>query len=336
MTTSDAGGRAASGAAPVVVGVDGGGTGSRAVVLDPGGTELAREVGSAAIVVPGAETASLEALRDLVRRALRRAGVEPARGALALVAGLAGVGREVDRARMETLLRSSGLASAVEVRNDAEVAVHDAFGEGPGILLVGGTGSIALARLPSGRWLRAGGWGALAGDEGSGWSLGLAAVRGVLRAMDGRGPATALEAQVTAALGTTDAPEIVDRLRTAAKGEVAALAPAVIEVADGGDPVARALVDGAARALADHLAPMVRAWRQEADDAPPPVALLGGLVVPGGPLRGRLLPLLEELGVAPLTLPPDPARGAAALARRLARPEAPAARADRPSPHLSN
>jgi N-acetylglucosamine kinase-like BadF-type ATPase len=318
MTAPDAGGRGAPAAAPVVVGVDGGGTGSRAVVQSMTGEELAREVGSAAIVIPGSETASLEAIRDLVRRALRRAGVEPQTPAQALVTGLAGVGREVDRARMETRLGNSGLALRVGVRNDGEVALHDAFGSGPGILLVGGTGSIALARLPSGAWRRTGGWGALAGDEGSGWSLGLGAVQAALRAIDGRGPATALEGVVASAFGTSDPFELLDRLRTAAKGEVAALAPEVIRVADEGDEVAAALADEAARALAGHLRPLVEAWKDAAAE-PPTVALLGGLIVPGGPLRSRLLPRLEAAGVRHRVEPPDPARGAAALALTLSK-----------------
>jgi N-acetylglucosamine kinase-like BadF-type ATPase len=305
---------------PVVVGVDGGGTGSRAVVLDASGRVLGREVGSAAIVVPGAETASLEAIQDLVRRVLRAAGLPPGVPARVLVAGLAGVGRAADRERVEVMLgatlASLGLARQVVVRNDAEVALHDAFGDGPGILLVGGTGSIALARLPSGRTLRTGGWGALAGDEGSGWSLGLGAVRAVLRTMDGRGAPTGLTRIVVEAFGTDDPAELVDRLRTAAKGQVAALAPRVAEVADAGDAVAISLMDEAASALAAHVTPLTRAWRQEsgAGGEPPRLALLGGLVAPGGPLRSRLLPHLEALDavVSPGAL--DPARGAARLA----------------------
>ncbi len=312
--------------APVVVGVDGGGTGSRAVVLDANDQELARESGSAAIVIPGAETASLEAIRDLVRRALRSAGVPEGTPARALAAGLAGVGRGEDRARMETMLATSMLsgriAASVLVRNDADVALYDAFGEGPGILLVGGTGSIALARFPDGTLRRAGGWGALAGDEGSGWFVGLGAVQATLRALDGRGPSTALVELVTDLYGTSDPPELVDRLRTSAKGQVASLAPRVAAAADAGDPVAHALVESAAQALADHVAPLLRGWREvEALPAsategsrPLRVALLGGLIKPGGPLRERLLPRLTALGADPSGTSPDPARGAARMA----------------------
>lgn len=310
--------------APVVVGVDGGGTGSRALVMDLAGAELAREVGSAAIVIPGAETASLEAIRDLVGRALRSAGVPAGVPAAALVAGLAGVGRPEDRARMGTMLAASlasnRLAARVGVWNDAEVALHDAFGKGPGILLVGGTGSIALARLPGGAMHRTGGWGGLAGDEGSGWSLGIGAVRATLQALDGRGPETALVDLVSGVFGTRVATELVDRVRTAAKGQVAALAPRVEALAATGDPVAALLVEDAAQALADHVAPLLHRWRGPggADPDPAPVvALVGGLIKPGGPLRTRLLPRLLALGAQVSPDLPDPARGGARLARDL-------------------
>jgi len=287
-----------------VVGVDGGGTGSRALVLGAEGEVLARVEGSAAIVTPGQETASLEALRDLVRRALQAAGLEAP--IPMLVAGLAGVGREADRTRMEALLRPLGLASRVVVRNDAEVAHFDAFGADAGILLIGGTGSIALAHLPSGATRRVGGWGAAAGDEGSGWWIGVGAVRATLQALDGRGSATALSASVTAHFGTPDPSELIDRLRVAAKGEVAALAPAVARAAEGGDKVAVALLDEAAAALVAHLPPLLV-------EGPIPVALLGGLVAPGGPLRSRVLAALETMGVPLHPHLPDPTRGAARL-----------------------
>jgi N-acetylmuramic acid 6-phosphate etherase len=298
----------------VVVGVDGGGTGSRVVVSTTDGVELAREVGSAAIVIPGSETASLEAIRDLVRRGLHRAGVHPP--VAALVAGLAGVGHEAHRLRMERLLSTSGLAHEVQVRTDAEVAYFDAFADGPGILLIGGTGSVAMARLPSGRSLRTGGWGAHFGDEGSGWSLGVAAIRGAIRGIEGRGPATLLSAAVAETFGTSELGELLDRLRSAAKGEIAALAPQIVQAAEQGDSLASALLDEAAEGLAQHVVPLAEAWRIDAPDAPVPVALLGGLVKPGGGLRTRLEPLLEAVGVLLHPGSPDPARGASRLARR--------------------
>lgn len=304
-------------ASGLVVGVDGGGSGSRAVVLSGAGDELARAVGGAALVTPGTETSALTALEELVYRALEAAGATGA--AAVLVAGLAGVGREESRAGFEERLAGTGVAERVRVRTDVEVAFHDGFGSGPGVLLVGGTGSVALARTPAGRSLRSGGWGAVAGDEGSGFLLGIEGLRAVFQAVDGRAPATALVESIGGHFGTESPGALLDRLWTAGKGEIAALAPRVAAAADQGDPVARGIVTRAVGALAAHLVPLIRGWREEAGPggdlaAEIPVALVGGLVVPGGPLRSRLVPRIRALGGAPREAPPDPARGAARLA----------------------
>jgi N-acetylglucosamine kinase-like BadF-type ATPase len=286
-------------------------------VMSDSGEELVREAGRAALVTPGEEAVALAAIQDLVSRAVEAAGASGA--PKALVAGLAGVGRKETRDRFEALLAGTGVAGSVRVCTDVEVGFHDAFGSGPGILLVGGTGSVALARTPGGRSLRSGGWGAVAGDEGSGFWLGISGLRAVFQAVDGRGPGTSLVESIGGHFGTNDPGSLMDRLWTAEKGQIAALAPRVVGAADDGDMVARGIVQRAVRDLAAHLVPLIREWREDAGlggdpAAEIPVALVGGLVVPGGPLRTRLAPRIRALGGVPREAPPDPARGAARLA----------------------
>jgi len=293
-----------------VLGIDGGGTGSRACLTDGKGQCLQREVGGAALVRPGAEGDTVHVLADLVSRTMDGAGT--ARPLDRIVAGLAGVGREGTRLDMERRLMATGLARQVRVLTDVEVAFHDAFGSGPGILLIAGTGSVAMARLPSGGIARTGGWGALVGDEGSGWWLGIAGLRAALRGRDGRGPRTILSETLPASMGYPGSSALVHHLWGVPKAEVAALAPRVVEAADGGDAVAGALVEEAVRGIVEHLKALRKEWPT---DERPPLALLGGLIVPGGPLRSRLLERLHDEGIRPKEAPPDGARGAAALAR---------------------
>jgi len=300
----------------VVLGVDGGGTGSRAVVLAASGEELARATGRAALVKPGEEDATLVALRELVASALAAAG-EPGPPEV-LVAGLAGVGRTKTREAILERLVEAGLARRIQVKTDVEVAFHDAFGEGPGILLVGGTGSVALTRTPAGRSLRSGGWGAVAGDEGSGWWIGIQALHVAFQAVDGRAPDTLLLETALRHFQVPDPGALMDCLWTAEKGEVAALAPRVAKAAAQGDPASRTILSQAAGALAAHLPPLIRAWREEGSGSDEiPVALVGGLVVSGGPLRSELLPRLQVLGGVTRESAPDPARGAARMALAL-------------------
>ena len=300
----------------MVLGVDGGGTGSRAVVLAASGEELARATGRAALVKPGAEDATLTALRDLVAAALAVAG-EPGPPEV-LVTGLAGVGRTKTRLSIQERLVEAGLARQIQVKTDVEVAFHDAYGNGSGILLVGGTGSVAITRTPSGRSLRSGGWGAVVGDEGSGWWIGIQALHVAFQSADGRAPETPLLETALSHFHAPDPGALMDRLWTAEKGEVAALVPLVAEAAARGDPVSRSLLSAAAGALADHLPPLIRAWREEGGQTDEiPVALVGGLVVSGGPLRPELLIRIRGLGGVPRESAPDPARGAARMALAL-------------------
>lgn len=318
------------------IGIDGGGTRTTAVATDREGRVLARVHGGAALVDSADPAAGAAALADLAERALRAAGLAPP--ATALCCALAGAGRPDDRLAIAAALHREAIAERIRVVTDADAAFHDAFADGPGILLIAGTGSIALGRN-HGAIERIGGWGSLLGDEGSGYAIGLAALRAAVRAHDGRGPVTTLLPQLLDHFGLGAPDHLVPWCAGAAKGDIAALAPPTLAAAEEGDPVASAIVESAARDLVDHIAALTRRlapWRSD-----PVIALAGGLIAPDGPLRARLVRALEEefanrgaRALQPAGTPPhtaetsirevrprilpdavDAARGAAALAR---------------------
>jgi len=297
------------------IGIDGGGTRTVAVLVDDAGRERARVEGAAGRVDIRAPQDAAAVLIDLARAAARDGGADRV---TALCAALAGAGREPERTRVEDALRAAGLAAVTTVVTDAEAAMCDAFGTGPGILLIAGTGSIAWGRGEDGRVARTGGWGHLLGDEGSGYAIGLAALRAVLRAHDGRGLPTRLENGVLAATRLSAPELLVHFVVNAGKSDVAALAPLVFAEADQ-DAVALGIIEDAARALAGHVAALytrLRPWSM-----PVPIAFSGGLVSNGRPLRPVVLDALAEweLALALHTADVDPARGAATLAREYAR-----------------
>ena len=111
-----------------------------------------------------------------------------------MVVGAAGVGRDEERKALHAALRAEGIAATVHITTDIEIALEAAYGKGPGIVLLAGTGSFAIARLADGSLKRQGGYGWQMGDEGSGYALGRSALTAVGRAFDGRGPATGLSA----------------------------------------------------------------------------------------------------------------------------------------------
>lgn len=298
----------------VVVGVDCGGTRARAVVLDDAGVELARGEGPGAVAHAGEPTVAAGAVAAVCREAA--AGAGETLPVDVIWAGVTGAGREASRAAVETELTRAGVARAVHVGTDVEAAFHDAFANGPGVLLVAGTGSIAYGRAEDGREGRAGGWGHLFGDEGSAYAIGIEALRRVARATDGRGPGTALVEGVLGHLGLASVDDVVTWMGDASKGAVAALATVVADVGAAGDTaageiLARAVeeLEGQVRTILGRLGP----WSRR-----PRVALAGGLLGPGRALRAPLVRSLERQDVDVLEREPDAALGAArlALARR--------------------
>ena len=296
------------------MGVDAGATRTRAIVADEALKELGRAEGPPAAVDPRFPERAADTIADLVGEAADRAGVPLP--CAALWVGAAGAGRETTRSGVEMVLARQGLADRVRVGTDVEAAFHEAHGEGPGIILVSGTGSVAQGRGENGRIGRVGGWGSLIGDEGSGYAIGLEGLRRVARDEDGRGPETELRAAVLTALGLADVQELVAWAASATKADVASLVPVVAESARDGDAVAGEILvqaveelDGHVETLLDNLGP----WSSR-----PRVALTGGLLHPGGPLRRGMEAALRRHNVGILGRVLYPALGAVQLARAMA------------------
>jgi glucosamine kinase len=297
----------------VVVGVDGGGTRTRAVLIDEKGRELGRAEHAGAVASAREPGRAADAVTGAVRRAADRAGVElPVE---AMWAGLAGAGSRAARDAVTSALRERSLAERVVVGTDVEAAFQDGFGSGPGVLVIAGTGSIVWARDDIGRVHRVGGWGRWLGDEGSGHWLGMQGLRLVTRAEDGRAPPTALRAALLTALGLGAVEDLVAWIDSAAKAEIAALAPIVVGIAGRGDDGAERIVQAGVSALRAHVDAVLAAMRREGGAAKLPDAILwGGLLGGPGPLRGRVEGALEELGMKVVARELDPPKGAARMA----------------------
>jgi len=293
----------------VLIGVDAGGTKTAVIVVD-GERELARSVGAPGAVRAGRALVAGSRITITVRRALTDAGL--LHGDV-LVVGAAGVGREPERGELREILRGERLAERVIVTGDLDIALEAAFGEGPGVVLVSGTGSVAVGRTPDGRPHRAGGLGWQMGDEGSGYAIGRAALLAVGRAHDGRGPATGLTETIAAASGK-DFDALVRWSTSAEPGEVAALAPAALDAAARGDAVARAMVESAADDLTSLVRSLVEKFPGKASVR---VALVGGNLEPDRALRPLVLARLGKVArVTPVQAPLEPVLGALAIARR--------------------
>lgn len=268
-----------------VVGVDGGGSKTRAIVADMSGNHLADVVGPGSAMRPGGGGHSAEVIGEVVGEAIVAAGIDGR--ARVLVAGVAGVGRSAENRSLTAALEDLAIADEVIVEGDGEIALTDGFGAGAGIILIAGTGSIAYGRSPSRALARCGGWGPAFGDEGSGAWIGRKALGIVASAADGREPETALSTAILTAAQVNEPQELIPWGIAAAPRELAALAPVVFNVASAGDARAGALVGLAVEELVLHIRAL--ALKLFGDDrAAIPVAFSGGLLHKGSFIRKKL------------------------------------------------
>lgn len=300
----------------LVVGIDGGGSKTRALLADENGERIAEATGAGSTVRPQEAGRSAGVIAGVVGAALEQADKSGQRPRV-LCVGVAGVGRETERQALWEALTALDIAEEVVVQTDFSVALTDAFDNGPGVLLIAGTGSSAIGRGPTGTMARCGGWGAVIGDEGSGAWIGRRALSVVAAASDGREPETALTGAILTAVEATEAADLVRWAASSTPATLATLAPVVMSVADAGDLRANAIVSLAVEELALHVRALARQLFVD-ERASVPVALTGGLLTKGGSFRKRLEHRLKSAvpGAQPHVGEVDAARGAVRSALR--------------------
>ncbi len=293
------------------VGVDAGGTRVSAVVSLPDGSHRFGYAPAGNLRAVGVERAA-----DAVVAAI--AGAVLGAPACAVAVGAAGAGDPVAAAALSAALQHRLPGVRVAVCDDAEIALRAGIPTGDALALIAGTGSIAYGEIGAERY-RVGGHGYLLGDEGSGFSIGSAAIRLLLRAYDGRVAQDRFLAAVAASLGVGDARETIARVYHAERPvtEIAAIAAIALDFADAGERSAAKIVQTAALELFDLVKSLVRRAGVEGRELP--LLFAGGLLA-----KNSLLTYLIETRVSnelpqivPRKQPPEPALGALALAQKL-------------------
>jgi N-acetylglucosamine kinase-like BadF-type ATPase len=298
-----------------VLGVDGGGTKTVCLLVDAQRRERGRGVAGPSNRYAVGDGPAESALRQAILGALESGGAETADvGAICL--GLAGMDRRADVAVIRTMVGRVVAMPRVLVYNDAVIALAGGVGRLYGVVLIAGTGAIAYGVNAQGQTRRASGWGHLLGDEGSGYDVGLKALRAVLRAHDGRGPATMLQGMVMETWGLT-APEQLIGLVYApdfSRWRIAALLPLVDHAAGLGDAVARELLAAAGREIGLAAAAVIRGLCMEAEKFD--VALAGGAFQTRHGLRQAVRAAVKAVAPRARLVSPrhEPAMGAALLA----------------------
>jgi len=232
------------------LGVDGGQSSTKTLIGDETGRVLGMGAGGPCNHVQAAEGREklVRAVSESVARACEQAGLD----SRVIHFEAACFGLSGGPADKQAILAEIVPARKLVISHDALVALAGATGGEPGVVTIAGTGSMAFGRNAAGKTARAGGWGFLFGDEGSGFDIARQALRAALRHEEGWGPATALSRVLPDAAGAADANDLMHRLYTSEwpRQRVASLAKLVDAAAIEGDPVARDILSNAAQQLA--------------------------------------------------------------------------------------
>jgi N-acetylglucosamine kinase-like BadF-type ATPase len=295
----------------LVVGVDGGGTRTRAVVLD-GDRVLGEGASGPSNPLRVGIANGAAAIREAIDKACSAASIDRD-DLVAAGVGLAGVRRKDIRTRMrDVLIETLGIKN-IELMTDGEIALYGATDGAPGIVVISGTGSICVGANRQGKHVFAGGWGPVAGDEGSGSWIARRALQAVAQATDERGPKTAL----TRAACEYFQVAVPDDLATAVyaptvtNDRIAGFSKYVIEAARAGDVVARNILADAGRELGKAAVAVIRRLKMEHERFQ--VAFVGGVFAAGefviAPLREDLAQIAKKAFIAPPNFSPTVAAG---------------------------
>jgi N-acetylglucosamine kinase-like BadF-type ATPase len=236
-----------------IFGIDGGGTSTRLQVENLAGELLYQAEGSGLNPRSRGWEGSQKTLESLFSAMYKETKLQAA-ACLSGFAGVAGIDREEDTGTMRSIIREAGdlgFETIIEVKNDSIPALAGAFGELRGILLIAGTGSIAVGADGGGRIIRSGGWGHILGDEGSAYWVGLRALNSAVRFHDRRGPQTDLLGRALAYFGEKEAFSLIPAIyEDFDKAKIAAFARIAAEERDRGDEASEEIFKEAAQELA--------------------------------------------------------------------------------------
>ena len=299
-----------------VLGIDAGGTKTVCQLADASGRIVGESRGPGANLQAAGELDVEKTLHRLMDEVMGR--LDNARlGAICV--GMAGVDRPGDAEIVRGIMRRIGQSARVLIVNDALVALEAGAPAEPGVVIIAGTGSISYGRNARGQAARAGGWGYVLGDEGSGYWIGRHALRAVVREADRRGPRTLLTPRALAHFGVKRPQDLIHEIYYGGMrpGAIAALASEVHAAFADGDAVAAGILEVGVRELVASASSVVT--RLQLEHEPFRFVLAGGIfrAVPWmrDQLMERLPRVAAQAAITPLEV--EPAEGAVRLALSL-------------------
>jgi N-acetylglucosamine kinase-like BadF-type ATPase len=300
------------------LGIDGGGTKTHAVITDASFKVIGEAFGGASNPLRVGLEEAVASIDQAVSEACLRAGIETS-DILSACAAIAGINHPIHYHTMKDALADRLRLNHLELVTDARAALQGALDGQPGVVLIAGTGSIAMGMNDESQQARSGGWGPTLGDEGSGYDIARQALKAVISSFDGRAPKTLLTERICKKLGiasASDLPGVIYNSDSEAV-EIASLAGIVAEAATEGDQTAQDILARAGRDLSELVVSVIKKLGLESKSFR--VACVGSVFKSGdcilGPLGEAVLRVAPKAEVGPPLFPPT--IGAVKLAQAL-------------------
>lgn len=243
---------------PYVIGMDGGGTKTKVCAADLNGHIFDSFLGGSMNI----NSQGVDGVRQnlaFIFEELRQKGADWAllKG---ICLGAAGISNPLARQTLKDCVLAAGITREPLILGDHEIALYGAHGCGKGLILIAGTGSVCYGMDGAGKQARAGGFGHLIDDEGSGYAIGRDVLGAIVRAEDGRQAPTCMKEAVLHQLNLASTAELIRYVYSpqTSKKEIAALAPCVMQGIDAHEAVAERILDKAAEQLAEMVFAVLR------------------------------------------------------------------------------
>ena len=263
----------------VFLGIDGGGSKTSCLIGDEKSVLGSGMSGGSNLVRLG-ENSARQALHQAIKQACTAAKVTPAQIQRACV-GLAGAARPEVQDGVRRIIAEI-IPGSLEIISDMEITLEAAFGEGPGVIVIAGTGSIAYARNAQGQTARAGGWGFAISDEGSGYWIGKTAVATAVKEGE-QSQNTCLLKAIAKSWNVTTHQQMVVAANATPPPDFAALFPVIQKAAEKQNKQAREVLTQAGKELVILAEDVISRVFPENDSVP--VAMSGGVFAHSSQVR---------------------------------------------------
>ena len=280
-----------------ILGLDGGATRTRCILVT-----LEGEIRAVGVSGPSNyHNVGVDGAKDALLKAAREACEDNnvvSNDCLLACAGLAGLDCGYDVKLLNDSLGTMPIARRILIVHDSLIALYGATGGKSGVIVNGGTGSMAAGMDKAGRTVRVGGWGSIVGDEGSAYDIGRRAITAALWSFDGRGPKTVLEEKIKKRFDLASMDDVIHEVYVEKMSvtEMASLAPLVTDGAKEGDKISQGILRIAGEELGRHAVAVIEKLGMQRDSYQ--VALVGGVLNAGEfvlkPMRDMIIKVAEK------------------------------------------